>query len=158
MKAAEQTEYIVQCIREAGSMYEKDARSFLTEHDAHVRATAREEAADWFASYPLGDDTSDWARGRGDNLAWVIGILRNPDPQRGQEQPEFFQPGHAYTHRDGTDFKCVAVTTHPQTGERLAMGWHVDSWALHYPATCGINQWNHEYDGVQAPPASEAGQ
>lgn len=62
--------------------------------------------------------------------------------------PDFFQAGHAYTHRDGTDFKCVAVTTHPQTGERLAMGWHVDSWSLHCPATVGINQWRHEYDGV----------
>lgn len=65
--------------------------------------------------------------------------------------PDFFQEGHAYTHRNGTDFQCVAVTVHPQTGERLAMGWHIDQWAWHYPATVGINQWNHEYDGVQAP-------
>lgn len=65
--------------------------------------------------------------------------------------PDFFQPGHAYTHRNGTDFRCVAVTTHPQSGERLAMGWHIDSWGLHYPTTVGINQWRHEYDGVQAP-------
>lgn len=71
--------------------------------------------------------------------------------------PEFFQPGHAYTHRNGTDFRCVAVTTHPQTGEQLAMGWHIDSWALHYPATVGINQWNHEYDGAQAPTSTEDG-
>ena len=68
--------------------------------------------------------------------------------------PDFFEPDHAYTHRDGSTFRCVAVTAHPQTGERLAMGWHIDSWALHYPATVGINQWNHEYDGVQTPEAS----
>lgn len=69
--------------------------------------------------------------------------------------PDFFQPGHGYTHRDGSDFLCVAVTVHPQTGERLAMGWRVDSWALHYPSTVGINQWNHEYDGVEPPAGGE---
>lgn len=68
--------------------------------------------------------------------------------------PDFFEPDHAYTHRNGTDFHCVAVTTHPQTGELIAMGWHVDSWGLHYPTTVGINQWRHEYDGVAPPEAS----
>lgn len=71
--------------------------------------------------------------------------------------PDFFEPGHSYTHRNGTDFRCVAVTTHPQTGELLAMGWHIDSWSLHYPATVGINQWRHEYDGVQAPTSTGDG-
>ena len=45
MRAAEQTEYIVQCIRDAGSMYEDDARAFLAEHDAQVRAEALTEGA-----------------------------------------------------------------------------------------------------------------
>ncbi|WP_108990397.1 hypothetical protein [Streptomyces coelicoflavus] len=45
MRAADQTEYIVQCIREAGSMYEDDARAFLAEHDAHVRAEVLTELA-----------------------------------------------------------------------------------------------------------------
>ncbi|MFF8679549.1 hypothetical protein ACF07F_16720 [Streptomyces sp. NPDC015237] len=43
MRPAEQTEYIVQCIRDAGSMYEDDARAFLAEHDAHVLAEALAE-------------------------------------------------------------------------------------------------------------------
>ncbi len=64
--------------------------------------------------------------------------------------PDFFQRGHSYTHRDGTDFRCVEVTAHPQTGERVAVGWHIDGWGWHYPAAVGINQWNHEYDGVAA--------
>ncbi|MGX1221947.1 hypothetical protein [Streptomyces ambofaciens] len=37
MRSADQTEYIVQCLREAGSMYEDGARAFLAEHDAHAR-------------------------------------------------------------------------------------------------------------------------
>lgn len=69
---------------------------------------------------------------------------------------DFFEPGHAYTHRNGHDFHCVAVTTHPQTGELLAMGWHIDGWG-HAPAIAGTNQWRHEYDGVQAPAGTEGG-
>lgn len=38
MRPEQQTEYIVQCVRESGSMYEDDARTFLAEHDAHIRA------------------------------------------------------------------------------------------------------------------------
>lgn len=46
MNASEQSEYIVQCVRDAGSMYEEDARAFLAEHDGHVRAAALNEALD----------------------------------------------------------------------------------------------------------------
>lgn len=46
-----------------------------------ARQAARIEAADWFASYPFNAETTDWARGRGDAIAWVIGILRNPNPR-----------------------------------------------------------------------------
>lgn len=42
------TEYIVGCIREAGSMYPEDATAFLAEHDANRRAEVRREV--------LGDD------------------------------------------------------------------------------------------------------
>lgn len=44
MRPEQQTEYIVQCLRDSGSMYEDDARKFLAEHDNHVRATALAEA------------------------------------------------------------------------------------------------------------------
>lgn len=46
MNASEQSEYIVQCVRDAGSMYEADARAFLAEHDGHVRSAALNEALD----------------------------------------------------------------------------------------------------------------
>lgn len=38
MRPEHQTEYIVQALRMQGAMYEQDARAFLAEHDAHVRA------------------------------------------------------------------------------------------------------------------------
>lgn len=44
MKPEQQTEYIVGCIREGGSMHEDDARQFLAEHDDYVRAEVLAEA------------------------------------------------------------------------------------------------------------------
>lgn len=106
---------------------------------------------------------------KADVVAWLTKKAREDTPvdllaskaDRGAIRPDnlrmlpakFFEPGHSYTHRNGSDFQCVTVTTHPQTGERLAMGWHIDSWG-HTPAVVGINQWRHEYDGVQAPEAT----
>ncbi|MFI5687835.1 hypothetical protein [Streptomyces sp. NPDC051636] len=58
MRPDQHTEYIVQCIRESGSMYyEDDARSFLAEHDAHIRAEALAEARTAAAAEQLVDDT-----------------------------------------------------------------------------------------------------
>lgn len=40
--------------------------------------------------------------------------------------PDFFEPGRTYTHvDDGTDwkFRVDTVTTHPEDGERTALGW-----------------------------------
>ena len=68
--------------------------------------------------------------------------------------PDFFQPGHSYTHRDGSTFRCVAVTTHPDGGERVAIGWHTDTAGWTFVGVRNINHWNHEYDGVE-PPAAE---
>lgn len=39
---------------------------------------------------------------------------------------DFFEPGRTYTHvNDGTDwkFRVDTVTTHPEDGERTALGW-----------------------------------
>jgi hypothetical protein len=69
--------------------------------------------------------------------------------------PDFFEPGHSYTHRDGSDFQCVAVTAHPVTGQRLAMGWRSENDEWHRPTVCNLGQWLHEYDGVQAPDGTE---
>lgn len=36
---------------------------------------------------------------------------------------DFFEPG--YTYRDGIQwmFRCEMITTHPESGERVALGW-----------------------------------
>ncbi|WP_439947228.1 hypothetical protein [Streptomyces sp. BBFR109] len=65
--------------------------------------------------------------------------------------PQFFEPGHSYTHRDDSTFRCVAVTTHPDSGECVAVGWHTDTAGWTFVGVRDINHWNHEYDGVQSP-------
>lgn len=47
-----------------------------------LRIEARNEAADWFAEYPFPSADSDWARGRDEAVAWMVSVLRNPNPQR----------------------------------------------------------------------------
>lgn len=70
--------------------YSQDTAAYLVallnadgEAPVDRRAAARNEAADWFASYPFPSSDSDWERGRDDALAWAVRVLRNPDPQRG---------------------------------------------------------------------------
>jgi hypothetical protein len=79
--------------------------------------------------------------------------------ERVTDPADFFQPGHSYSHRNGwNDFHCVAVTAHPTTGQRLAMGWISDRGEWHRPTVCNLGQWLHEYDGVQPPTTTEDGQ
>lgn len=49
-------------------------------------------------------------------------VEEKSSPAGADATPEFFQPGHTY--RSGrTIFLCEAVSTHPATGERRALGW-----------------------------------
>lgn len=107
---------------------------------------------------------------KADVVAWLTKKAREDTPlwqlaskvDRGAVRPDnlrmlpadFFEPGHSYSHRNGwNDFHCVAVTAHPTTGQRLAMGWLSERGEWHRPTVCNLGQWLHEYDGVQ-PPAS----
>lgn len=58
---------------------------------------------------------------------------------------DFFEPGHAYTS-SGKEFRCVAVTPSPTTGERRAIGWalapvyDVRAW---HPTALDPDDWTH---------------
>lgn len=45
---------------------------------------------------------------------------------------ELYEPGQTYGYGDGAgwQFRCDVVTTHPENGERVALGWrfHGGSW------------------------------
>lgn len=82
-------------------------------------------------------------------------VAEGGEPAAAEEAaPSFFQPGHAYTHRDGSDFRCVAVTTHPNTGEARAFGWRIrNGW--HEGATLDPDDWQ-QYDGCPPPAGDES--
>ncbi|MDJ1132441.1 hypothetical protein [Streptomyces iconiensis] len=72
------------------------------------------------------------------------------DTRQGESTPDFFQPGHTYAEDDGiTDwrFRCDSVTTHPEDGERTALGWRHfrGEWE---PYAYGVDDWEiHQYVG-----------
>lgn len=77
-----------------------------------------------------------------------------PAGESTQATPDFFQVGHGYTHRDGSDFKCVAITTHPLTGEPRALGWIIrNGW--HDAGALDPDDWAHAYDGCEPPTGGE---
>lgn len=132
----------------------------LLNADAEEKPTAEAPTAELL---PKADVVAWLVKKSREEKSWDAAVLASKvargavRPNNLRMPPDFFEPGHSYTHRNSETFHCVAVTDHPQTGERLAMGWHIDSWGLHYPTTVGINQWNHEYDGVQPPASTEGG-
>jgi hypothetical protein len=78
------------------------------------------------------DRLLEWAASVGSDMAlgvnFAIGVLlsvRDREPAA-QGEPTFFQPGHTYTEPgDTTDwrFRCDSITSHPDDGERTALGW-----------------------------------
>ncbi|MBD0743492.1 hypothetical protein [Streptomyces sp. CBMA152] len=151
MKPADQTEYIVQAIREGASMYEEDARAFLAEHDAHVRAEA---AADVHrAELPRFAD--------GESPELVAKTVRAVDVRLAEDGPqapygvtaevvdasEFFEVGRTYLGSYGWRFRVDVITTHPENGERAALGWRFfnDVWE---PIAYYEDDWDlHQYVG-----------
>ncbi|MDX3314709.1 hypothetical protein P1S61_37780 [Streptomyces sp. ME08-AFT2] len=128
MRAAEQTEYIVQCIRDSGSMYEADARAFLAEHDACTRDDVLAEVTAWLVKkareYRAGGRKAD--RAQADTAAVLAskiarGAVR-PDNLRMLPNPGFFEVDHSYTSGT-TKFRCEAISPSPGTGEPRALGW-----------------------------------
>ncbi|MFE3326822.1 hypothetical protein [Streptomyces sp. NPDC059176] len=91
MRPADQTEYIVQAIREGASMYEEDARRFLAEHDAHVRAEALREAAQSLEdSVPpaIAGPFTERERALLGTARTLRRLASSPSPAAGDKQPE----------------------------------------------------------------------
>lgn len=128
MRAVERAEYIVQCIRDSGSMYEADARAFLAEHDACRRDDILAEVAAWLVKkareFRAGGRKAD--RAQADTVACMAskisrGAVR-PDNLRMLPDAGFFEVDHSYTSGTCT-FRCEAISPSPGTGEPRALGW-----------------------------------
>lgn len=74
--------------------------------------------------------------------------IQERDRVKTSTAPDFYQPGYVYSYpryADGYDwkFRCDGITTHPENGERIALGWRFfngqwgeyaygeDSWDIH---------------------------
>lgn len=69
---------------------------------------------------------------------------------------DFFQPGHVYSDATGWRFECAAITDHPDSRERVAIGWlYVDHrWE---EQSYGEPQWAAlQANGVDVTRAGEA--
>lgn len=173
MRAADRTAYIVACIREAGAMYPQDAAQFLADHDAERRAEVLAEAAAMAERFTEQWPDMDAMKADGiigpftavGRLADQLREMAGKDtggavqaPAGESTQPaSFFQPDHSYARRDGTTFQCFTVTTTPWNGRPLAVGWHTAADDITSIAWRGIDEWRHEYDGVQPPETAVGG-
>ncbi|MEH0574372.1 hypothetical protein QBA54_07710 [Streptomyces sp. B21-108] len=124
MRAAEQTELIVLALRDHAAMVEEDAKAFLAEHDADVRADALAEGAALLrrqAGRKIGRPVHNSGLRTGAVL--LERAADRPAPGVAEDsEPTFFQIGHAYV--SGTwKFQCEALSPSPGTGEPRALGW-----------------------------------
>lgn len=121
MRAVERAEAIVLALRDHAAMVEEDARAFLAEHDAGIRADALAEGAALLrrqAGLKVGRPVHNSGLRAGAIL--LDRAADRPAPET--TETDFFQPGHTYTS-GSWKFRCVAISPSPGTGERRALGW-----------------------------------
>ncbi|CAM5592183.1 hypothetical protein [Streptomyces purpurascens] len=76
---------------------------------------------------------------------WSDGITRRMAPTQAlrddEPQPKFFQPSHTYADDEyGWKFRVDSITTHPEDGERTALGWRF--WkGVWEPCAYGEDDW-----------------
>lgn len=155
MRATDRTEYIVNCIRDAGSMYPDDAAAFLAEHDAHRRAEVLTEAADeldriadtvearvaehYGPASGIGPGSARMLRDAAGNVRYMA----RKDTREGESTvaaPDFFQPGRTYQSAQ-LSFRCIDIDTHPDTHEQRAIGWMARGERWHRIASLNPDDW-----------------
>jgi hypothetical protein len=100
------------------------AHALIAEHRAEVVAERDAETVAWLTK------KAREFRANGETTQADTAALLASKVQRGAVRPDnlrmlpadFFEPDHTYRHGPWA-FRCDAVTTHPETGERTALGW-----------------------------------
>ncbi|WP_329215091.1 hypothetical protein OG352_05985 [Streptomyces sp. NBC_01485] len=128
MRAAEQTELIVLALRDHAAMVEADARAFLAEHDAGVRAESLAEGAGLLREHA--------ARKVGRPVfnaglrAGAVILEHAADRPASEGDPDFFQRGHTYAreHHAATIRFLVKYIDESPDGipYRVAFGWKTE--------------------------------
>ncbi|MFD5975523.1 hypothetical protein [Streptomyces bacillaris] len=85
------------------------------EAEAHLATAAQ--------NFLAGDDTSSALAAAQVHATLALAAATAPN----DAQPDFYKPGHTYADPDPAlhdwQFRCDTVTTHPEDGERTALGW-----------------------------------
>ncbi|MGV9756990.1 hypothetical protein ACWDUC_14390 [Streptomyces tricolor] len=95
-----------------------------------------------------------------DQLRARVAELEKSSPVGADATPDFFQPGHSYTQAEFPQydwrFRCDTVTTHPEDGERTALGWRF--WRGNWEAYAyGEDDWEiHQHVGLTDVTGTEA--
>lgn len=131
------------------------ARRTLAQYDADHRAEVFAEAI--AALQGLHDLAPDGRRAP--QLAFSVGVLIGardfPAGEKSSREadatPEFFRPGRLYAY-DIWRFQCATVAVHPETGERVAIGWiriSDGSWTTYAysAAEWGVDLWADVTEG-----------
>ncbi|MCX5587607.1 hypothetical protein [Streptomyces erythrochromogenes] len=117
------------------------SRTSRADHRAEVLGEAIQAANSAYEQQELGDARSDYNEGVFDAVSALYRLLNGAGKGKGtgttggEPTPtvDFFQVGTAYRSEAGT-FQCHAVTHHPMTGERRALGWV-------FRQVDGVHQW-----------------
>ncbi|MEV5449981.1 hypothetical protein [Streptomyces sp. NPDC052535] len=88
---------------------------------------------------PLSEAREKWSRPAGE-YGWLCADCA----------ADFFQPGHTYRH-SAWSFRCDALTTHPDTGERVALGWFRFSDQPCRPFTADGGHWRDGWRDITEP-------
>ncbi|MFF5451828.1 hypothetical protein ACFY40_11385 [Streptomyces sp. NPDC012950] len=96
-----------------------DARAYC---DDIAKAVANGQAWDWSRNED-GVYVQFWTHADDDRaLHFTGGEVTELRVQPSETAPDFFRPGQSYKHGPWV-FRCDTITTHPETGERRALGW-----------------------------------
>lgn len=68
-------------------------------------------------------------------------------PHEGESTPAFFQSGHTYEHSAWT-FRCDVVTTDPENGEPVALGWFRFRKGTWHTFAAGAGHWTDGWTDV----------
>jgi hypothetical protein len=134
VRATEQTELIILALRDHAAMVEEDAKAFLAEHDAAVRADSLAEGADLLrrqAGLKIGRPVHNSGLRAG-----AILLTRAADRPAVEAPAGFFQPGHTYqSGQNQCLFHCVTYDLWPDdTIRALGRSAWADRPQLHWIA------------------------
>jgi len=117
----------------------------------HLRAIGWSKSgapeAMWYGNFQDDDEADGWTE-LPQPLLPVVAEGKGTGTTGGEPTPtDFYQPDHTYRGEYGWAFRCDTVTTHPEDGERSALGWRYFN-AEWNPYAYGPDDWETDQAGI----------